>query len=769
MTDERQWVLHVRDLVNADVAGHEGTQYTSPPQTRAEAISLVALLVGPTPENDDRDRWANRHRGRSSRRRARTPRLTGREKSSIPWSDAMTALDPGGARERVPLPGVDALLAGLTPEQVQAVRHGEGPLLIVAGPGTGKTRTLTHRVAHLLATGAAAPSEILAVTFSVRAAGELRLRLADLLGEVTARGVLAATFHSVCARILREHAAVYGRTDTYTIYDQTDLRRVIETLLADHRREAIQRAIADCGQPPAAELETQIAMAKSRLLSPAGYLATSGYSAAQLVSVVWEALEDELRQCNALAFDDLLAFTAELLHRHPSRLAHLKARWRWLVVDEMQDTNVAQAALVHLLAGSDGNVTAVGDDDQAIYRFRSAEPRNILEFGARYPEHRQVVLARSFRSRAEIMRAAATCIAENAHRHHKELVAARGAGGRVTTRGFGRDADEAAWAASLIADALTSGVPPCEILVLARTSFATSPIQAALAAAGIPHRVLGSLGLYERAEVRDALSYLALLANPQDAHAFRRAVQAPRRGVGTASIGRVVAAARDSFAGDLITTAANAVLLHDVRSSAARDALTTFGTGLETIREDYRQGRSIGHVVVAALTVSNGVVAFHEARRDHSSRTDERRDAERVLEDLRSLCRAAQAYADQVGPAASLPGFLEHVSGLHAEELRPGEDRRITVSTIHRAKGTEAQLVVLLGCEEQLLPSWRSLQSADPEDLEEERRLFYVAATRAKDHLVLTRCHVRGGRATAGPSRFLSEAGLDTRPRVLAA
>ncbi|HWK28470.1 MAG TPA: ATP-dependent helicase [Solirubrobacter sp.] len=679
----------------------------------------------------------------------------------------MTVTAPEGAHP-APDPGPDTLLEGLTPEQAQAVRHGAGPLLIIAGPGTGKTRTLTHRVAYLLASGAAMPGDILAVTFSVRAAGELRLRLADLLGEASARGVLATTFHAVCARMLREHASLFGRTDAYTIYDQADLRRVIDALLVDHRREAIQRALARCGQPSAAELERELALAKSRLLTPDAYRSSSRYAAALVVAAVWEAVDDELERCNAFAFDDLLVFAVRLLREHPHRLTLLRARWRWVIVDEMQDTNDAQATLVHLLAGGDGNVTVVGDDDQAIYRFRSAEPRNILAFGDRYPKHAQAVLGRNFRSREEILRAASGCIAENAHRHPKTLLAMRGAGGRVITRGFAVDRDEALWAAGVIADALTGGTAPGEILVLARTAFATTPIQGALAAAGIPHRVLGSLGLYERAEVRDALAYVALLANPQDAHAFRRAVQAPRRGVGAATVAHVVAAARDSFNGDLITTATNAVLLQDVRSSTARDALGSFGSGLDSVREEYRKGRSIGHVVVSALTLDDGLVTHHQARRDRSSRTDERRDGERVLEDLRSLCRAAQAYAEQVGPAASLTGFLEHVAGLHAEEIGPGEDRRITVSTIHRAKGTEAQLVVLLGCEEQLLPSWRALQSADPEDLEEERRLFYVAATRAKDRLVLTRCHVRGGRATGGPSRFLAEAGLDTHARAAA-
>src|SRR3954470_3199312 len=245
-----------------------------------------------------------------------------------------------------PRPPDDPLIAGLTPEQAAAVRHGRGPLLIVAGPGTGKTRTLTHRIAHLLASGRAAPREILAVTFSTRAAGELRLRLADLLGERRARGVLAATFHSVCARLLRAHASLFGRTEAYTIYDQADVRRVIEALLADHGRAAIQQAIAACGQPSAGELETELALAKSRLLDPERYLADSRHPAAPVAAAMWRAVEEELERCNAWGFDDLLAFAVRLLREHPARLAHLRQRFRWVLVDEMQDTNHAQATLV---------------------------------------------------------------------------------------------------------------------------------------------------------------------------------------------------------------------------------------------------------------------------------------------------------------------------------------------------------------------------------------------------------------------------------------
>src|SRR4051794_10891459 len=230
--------------------------------------------------------------------------------------------------------GHAALLAALTPEQAQAVRHGDGPLLIVAGPGTGKTRTLTYRIAHLLASGRAAPREILAVTFSTRAAGELRLRLADLLGERQARGVLAATFHSVCARLLRADAGLYGRTEAYTIYDQADVRRVIEALLADPDRTAIQQAIPACGQPPAGELESELALAKSRLLDPERYLAGARGPTAGVAAAVWRALDEELERCNAWTFDDLLTFAVRLLREHPARLTHLRARWPWVLVDE---------------------------------------------------------------------------------------------------------------------------------------------------------------------------------------------------------------------------------------------------------------------------------------------------------------------------------------------------------------------------------------------------------------------------------------------------
>jgi DNA helicase II / ATP-dependent DNA helicase PcrA len=669
-------------------------------------------------------------------------------------------------REHAP-PGSD-LLAGLTPEQTQAVTYGTGPLLLIAGPGAGKTRTLTHRIAHLLESEQARPEQILAVTFSVRAAGELRLRLGDLLGQERARRVTAATFHSVCARLLREHAQLFGRSEQYTIYDQGDMRRVLDWILADHERGVVQQALRHSGQPAVAEVQRALSMAKNELLSPDDIRSRSRYLAAELIAAVWEESEQELGRSNAWDFDDLLAFGVRLLRDHPHRLQWVRSRWRWLLVDEFQDVNRAQSELVALLGGPDGNVAVVADDDQVVHRFRGADPGHIVGFAKRYPGHGAIVLARNFRSRVEILDAATGCVAHNQRRVQKTLVAVRGPGGAVEVRGFQQDWHEAHWIAGQVQEAIASGVPGPEILILARTGYATQGAQLALARAGIPHRVLGSLGLYERTEVKDALACLTLLVNPADAQAFRRAIQSPKRGVGPASASRVVDHARKEYEGDLLQAASRVDEVDGLRVEA-RDRLRDFGHGMSAVRQQMADGRSLGHVVVATVMLEGGLVQHFEQRRDRSRNAAARRDAERVLEDLRSLCRAAQVFETEHGSGITLRDFLEHAIGLHAQEIGAGEDCRVTVSTIHRAKGTEATLVILLGCEEQLLPSWQSLASTDPETLCEERRLFYVAATRAKDRLILTHVRTRGGRDTAGPSRFLYEAGLVSRPTRQAA
>jgi DNA helicase-2/ATP-dependent DNA helicase PcrA len=659
-----------------------------------------------------------------------------------------------------PLPTADGLLAGLTGEQQQAVRHGIGRLLIMAGPGTGKTHTLIHRIAWLLAEELAESWEILAVTFSVRAAGELRLRLSEMLGVELAGGVRAATFHSVCAQLLREHAELFGRTPEWTVYDQTEVRKTIEWLLSEHQRGQVGASVAATALPAANEIEREVSLAKNRLLAPAEYEQAAAHPAAEVIAGVWRELEGEMRRLNAFAFDDLLVLAVRLLAERPYVLRSLRERWRWLLVDEVQDTCRAQLELVSLLAGPGGSLTAVGDPDQVLYSFRGADARGMGRLADRFPGHARIALSRNRRSRAEIVSAAVRCVQHNPGRDPRALMAVRGAGGQVSAVAFGSERAEAEWVTGTVAGALRDGTAPGEVLILARTGFTTEPLQRELARAGIPHRVLGALGLYERSEVRDALAYLTLLANPRDARALARAVSTPRRGIGERSQSQIVAAARDRHDGDLIRACADERTAGQIRSIQAREKLRRFGAGLQAARDEVAAGRSLSHVTIAVITMPGGLVRWQEWLRDRADSASKRRDAERVLEDLRSLCRHVQAY-EQHEDAATLTGFLEHAAGLHAEELADGEpDRRITASTIHRSKGMEARLVIVIGCEERLLPNWRALESADSERLEEERRLFYVACTRAKDQLHLTHAAMRNGRQTGGPSRFLTEAGL---------
>lgn len=564
----------------------------------------------------------------------------------------------------------------------------------------------------------------------------------------------------VCAQLLREHSAIVGRAPNWTVYDQTEMRKTIEWLLSEHQRGQIGAVGGAVALPPAAEIQREVSLAKNRLIAPDEYQQAATHAAGELIAGVWRELEAEMRRLNALDFDDLLVLAVKLLPEHPYVLLALRERWRWLLVDEVQDTCPAQLELAALLAGADGNLTAVGDPDQVIYAFRCADTRGMRRLAGRFPGHTQIALSRNRRSRAEIITAAVGCVQHNPRREPRALVAERGAGGQASAIGFANERDEADWASGTVASALGAGTAPTEVLILARTGFATEAAQGALARAGIPHRVLGALGLYERSEVRDALAYLTLVANPRDARAFARAVTVPRRGIGELTQSHIIAVARDRHAGDLIVASADKHTAALVRSAEARETLQRFGAGLAAARQELQAGRSLSHVAIATVTMPGGLVRFQQWLRDRAQIIGKRRDAERVLEDLRSLCRDVQAY-EQQHEDATLTGFLEHAAGLHAEQLGEGEpDRRITVSTIHRCKGMEAALVIVLGCEERLLPTWQALESADPERLEEERRLFYVAATRAKDVLACTYTRHRRGRPTSGPSRFLTEAGL---------
>jgi DNA helicase-2/ATP-dependent DNA helicase PcrA len=661
--------------------------------------------------------------------------------------------------------------AGLNGDQRHAVEHGYGPMMVFAGPGAGKTKTITQRIAHLLHAQWATAGQVLAVTFTVAAAGEMRERLAQMLGVDAVRGLTVATFHSVCARMLRVHSGCFGRTDEFTIYDQTELKKVIGDLISNKDKAHVQYQLEQCGargpesRGAAGQILAEISMAKNKLWHPDHYEQNSRHPLAPLIAAVWREVETELQQANAFDMDDLLVYGVRLLAEFPQLLAHYRSRWPWMLVDEFQDTNLAQLCLVSLLGGSAGNVTVVADDDQAIYAFRGSTSDSVLKFGDWFPNFRSVTLRRNYRCREEILTAASRCVQHNEARVPKALIADKGPGGRLDLPVFGNDRAEAEWVCGLVRGALQSGVLSREILLVARNAYLTRPLQQALAAANVPYRVLGSLGLFERAEVRDAIAYLSVLGNPQDAQAFRRAVNTPKRGVGDATQAKVIEFARERHGGDLITASRHVDDIAGVQRGA-RQAVREFGEHLDALRRDLVAGRSIAHVVVGALMIPGGLVRYYQDIRDNDEDGESRRDAERVLEDLRALCAAATTYEENYPGEASVSGFLEQACGVDRIEME-GPDERVTISTIHRSKGMEAHLVVLLACEESTLPSWRSLEEEQDENsggVEEERRLFYVAVTRAKEQLVITQSRERGDgdrrKKTDGPSRFLAEAGL---------
>ena len=568
--------------------------------------------------------------------------------------------------------------------------------------------------------------------------------------------------------------SIFGRSSAFSIYDQSDLARIVRDLLGDDPRAA--------GEPDgelAGSVVEQIALAKSRLATPASVRADEGRRDGAWLASLWERVDAELERSNAFDFADLVTHGVRLLREHPPVRERYRRRWRHVLVDEFQDTDPAQLALLAALSGPSGgapqgSLMVVGDDDQAVFGWRGAAVENLLDFHRSFPCAARLVLSRNFRCRPAILHAATRCIAHNTRRQPKAIVADRAAGGELRVVAFRNDHAEAAWLTKRIAALIAAGTDPREILVLCRSLRWTQPLQQALTAAGIAHRVIGARSLWERVEVKDALAHVALVANPFDAAAFRRAVAAPtdreqfrKAGVAPPSRGsgpatqRVIIEYARSQPIDLLEACMRAETL--AIRMPAKAALTRLGSELRRVRVELADDGAVAKAVIGAISVSDGPVAAYQRLLDEASDQAVLRDTARVLDDLRSLCRAAQTYEHERGPDATLAGFLEQTRVDDIDALTADEDLRLTIATIHSAKGTEAQAVFVLACEERRLPSRHAIESGDPLAVEEERRLFYVAATRAKDRLVLTTSQERFGSAAAGSSRFLSEADLAAR------
>jgi DNA helicase-2/ATP-dependent DNA helicase PcrA len=630
----------------------------------------------------------------------------------------------------------------LNPAQREAVEHPGGPLLVLAGAGSGKTRVLTARIAHLITTLHIAPQRIFAVTFTNKAAGEMRTRIAQLLG-ADPRGLWIGTFHSLSARLLRREAPLLGFGSNFTIYDSDDSEALVKRLL-----EA--RQLSTKVYPPRS-VHGVISSAKNRMLTPEE-LRGGAQADTPLIKVaadVYAALGPALKQANAMDFDDLLLHPLTLFREHPERLAYWQDRFQHVLVDEFQDTNAAQYLLVKHLAKRHGNLCVVGDDDQAIYGWRGADVRHMLSFQNDFPGTKLVRLEQNYRSTQIILDAANGIIAENTARLGKTLFTEKKGGDPVTLLSTADERDEAEWLANEFARrAAESDVAYEGMAILYRTNAQSRPLEEAFRFRGIPYRLIGAISFYERREVKDLLAYLRLIANPADDEAFLRVVNVPRRGIGDASLA-VLGRAAAGWQKPLLEAARRAGSVNDLRPNV-REALTGVAALLDRLREAVGQADP-----ATALETILATTGYEQYLAEEGAEGMER------IENVRELVAGAAAWAEVQDPDAAegtgtpVERYLTQaalITPVDEDKNEPG----VTLLTAHMAKGLEWPIVALAGLEDGLFPLGRSTEQ--PGGVEEERRLCYVGLTRARERLYLSwaRTRYRNGRLElAEPSRFL--------------
>ena len=667
------------------------------------------------------------------------------------------------ATHQLPIGGDQpALLDGLNPQQRAAVVHTGGPLLIVAGAGSGKTRVLTHRIAYLLAERGVSPAEILAITFTNKAAGEMAARVAQLVGDRRARSMWVMTFHSACVRILRREAKRFGYPQNFSIYDAADSQRLMALVCRELELDARQ-------YPPKA-MATAVSNLKNELIDYESFASRARTSREKALAEAYAEYQRRLVAADAMDFDDLIMVTVNLFQAFPDVAAAYRRRFRHVLVDEYQDTNHAQYVLVReLVSGgsplfsrteagdsdsgdqvSPSELCVVGDADQSIYAFRGATIRNIVEFEQDYPDATVILLEQNYRSTQTILSAANAVVSRNPGRKPKNLWSDAGDGPPIVGYVADNEHDEAAFVAEEV-DRLTDAgeAIPGQVAVFYRTNAQSRVFEEVFIRVGLPYRVVGGVRFYERREVRDLLAYLRLIANPADEVSLRRVLNVPKRGIGDRAEEYVAAYAtreRISFAEALRTP-------KEVPGLATRSgaAIAAFNALIDNLREQAATGGPVAELVEAVLD-QTGYQAFLENSPDLQ-------DATRV-ENLQEMVSVAREFDGSV-PDGTLAEFLERVALVaDADEIPDGEDHggMVTLMTLHTAKGLEFPVVFLTGMEEEVFPHQRAL--TNQRELEEERRLAYVGITRAKERLYLTRAASRnwwGRPAFHTPSRFLSE------------
>ena len=641
---------------------------------------------------------------------------------------------------------VEELVRDLNPQQREAVLHRGGPALVLAGAGSGKTRVLAYRVAYLLRALEVPPHGILAVTFTNKAAEEMRHRVAALVGERVARALWVGTFHRTCARILRAHGDRVGVPRHFTIYDEDDQRQVM--------REALRNLQVDERRYPPGAVLAVVSAAKNEGLDAAAYDLRASSPFERVVAACWREYQRLLLQRSALDFDDLLQEALRLLEEVPEVREHYQQQFQHVLVDEYQDTNPVQFRILARLCEKHRNLFVVGDVDQAIYGWRGADVRNILEFERDFPDARVLPLEQNYRSTQTILKAAEHLIRHNPHRYPKRLWTRNPEGGPVYLYEASDERDEARFVAERVRGLQEEGFPLRECAVLYRINAMSRQFEEAFLRAGIPYQVVGAVRFYERKEVKDVLSYLKVLVNPHDDLSLVRALGTPRRGVGEGTLQKLRAFA--AAHGGSLWEALQRVEEVPQLGAASRRAVRSF---VELLRDlQARAQRARAAELVEEILERTGYRASLEEEGTEEAQTR--------LENVRELVTVAQEYEAATGDA-SLESFLEHLSLVTDADTYDETADRVVLMTLHAAKGLEFRAVFLCGLEEGIFPHVRSLD--DPRQLEEERRLAYVGITRAKERLHLTYARVRSlfGRSTANvPSRFLEEVPEDVLERV---
>ncbi len=620
------------------------------------------------------------------------------------------------------------LVDGLNPAQLDAVVHGDGPLLVVAGAGSGKTRVLTHRIAHLIEQHGVSPFGILAITFTNKAAGEMRERVEHLVGPV-AKKMWVSTFHSACVRILRRDATLLGYPPSFSIYDQSDAERLTGYVIRDQR--------LDPKKYTSRGVHSQISTWKNDLILPDEALAKASTPIDRKIAEVYAEYQARLKRAGAMDFDDLLVNTVLLLRHHPDVLQHYQRRFEHILVDEYQDTNRAQNEIVLLLGASHHNVTIVGDQDQSVYKWRGADFRNINDFENAFPDVTTILLEQNYRSTQTILDAANAVIDHNVARKPKNLWTEAGHGDKIIRYHADDEGDEAQWVAHTIRRLHGDGRRYGDAAVFYRTNAQSRAIEESFLRVGIPYKVVGGTRFYDRREIRDALSYLRAANNPADEVSIKRVLNVPKRGVGDTSVAKLDAwatAAQEPFLAAMRDPEACGV------QGAAVKGVKAFVNLLDQLHARLPDGP--GDVIQYALDHSGYLVELEAENTVESAGR---------LENLAELVGSAREFG-------TVAEFLEQVALVADADQIDDDDSRVTLMTLHTAKGLEYPVVFLVGLEEGIFPHIRTL--TEPDELEEERRLAYVGITRAKEKLHISHAWSRmlfGSSQYNPPSRFVEE------------